>query len=343
MKKNRILWPIAWLILGILLGALSMFFWQTLRVESSMRGGADVVQKLLEDLKSREIKHRETASIQLAVLCQELDKEVSNIRYDAKASRSPLVRDHCIRVLGALAWNPLRTSRTKEELEKILTTDPDAKVRRSAAIALGELGGYASDAVPALLSATQNSEWGVRCSSVRSLGDIGVGTKECLEVLENLLRNDPYPMVRGAAAESLGKIGATDENTAVSLISGMSDESEDVRQKSAIAIGRLQLNETGIVNALREGLKWEESSDNVINPFWGLRDASAWALGQAGPKASAAIPDLETMLAKESDPEGSYAQYALDRIRGKTTETIPSPESSSWAPMGEFTRERRKE
>ena len=90
-----------------------------------------------------------------------------------------------------------------ERLIKALQ-DQEWEVRASAALALGNIGGGAGDAVPALIKALQDQDEWVRSRAAVALGRIG--SKDVVPVLIQAL-NDQSVSVRGNAAKVLDSIG----------------------------------------------------------------------------------------------------------------------------------------
>ncbi|HXW06221.1 MAG TPA: HEAT repeat domain-containing protein [Vicinamibacterales bacterium] len=85
----------------------------------------------------------------------------------------------------------------------VLVRDPDPRVRRRAALAIGRV--KLDEGVKPLLATLADSDAEVRAMACFALGLIGAGTAEA--ELAPLLA-DSEPLVRGRAAEALGSIGA---------------------------------------------------------------------------------------------------------------------------------------
>jgi len=77
-------------------------------------------------------------------------------------------------------------------------------VVRSAASALGAIGGDAKTVVPALIEALQHAHAPVRRSAAAALGRIGAGAKAALPALRHAL-TDPDESVRSDVAAALLK------------------------------------------------------------------------------------------------------------------------------------------
>jgi hypothetical protein len=195
--------------------------------------------------------------------------------------------------------------------------------RGAAAFALGDMG--AERAVPELLRMLEDHDRDVRNAAVRSLGRL-----RSVEAIEPLvaagvarrvpravanaalfeigpavvprlreLSTHPDPAMRADAVELLGLLG--DAGDAGSLLGGLRDRSERVREASADALGRLGAADArdALIEALHDGVP-------------SVRAAGARALGQLGGDRAAAA-----LLAVAREPgfaPASAAARALARI-----------------------------
>ena len=109
-------------------------------------------------------------------------------------------------------------------------SDPDAKVRRSAAFALGRIGDDALSAAPELVKRLrQDDEAGVRDTAAAAIGDIAKALKgngrnlwtESGGTLLYALKNDKAPPVRRGAAYALGAFGPLAGGTADALTAAL--------------------------------------------------------------------------------------------------------------------------
>ena len=97
-----------------------------------------------------------------------------------------------------------------------LVGDQDARVRRSAALAIGRVG--LADGVAPLVGALGDPEMEVRQMAAFSLGLLG--NRAALAPLVQALTDDESPVVRGRAAEALGRIGDRDAAQAIGRMVG---------------------------------------------------------------------------------------------------------------------------
>jgi len=128
--------------------------------------------------------------------------------------------------------------------------DPDADMRRDAAIALDVLaggwwqfpdGGARLDirpALPALLRALQDSDPGVRAWAARDVGDIGAPAAAAVPRLRAMLRG-PDAGSRAGACSALGAIGPAARIALPDLERALSDASPAVRGSARDAIASL--------------------------------------------------------------------------------------------------------
>ena len=103
----------------------------------------------------------------------------------------------------------------------IALENADADVRRTAASALGQIGGEV--AIPGLLTALEDSDDQVRWRAASALGEIG-GEATILGLLTAL--EDSNDQVRWSAAQALGKIGG--EAAIAALLTALEDLGLDV-------------------------------------------------------------------------------------------------------------------
>jgi len=140
--------------------------------------------------------------------------------------------------------------------------------RRTAAFALGKMGSFAADAVPAL---------------------------------KRTLQNDASPKVRDAAAFALGEIAkesiqaATDPQLAPLLSKALTDQAWPVRRSAAFALGCLDTGAAAAQDALENALR--DSAPEV-------RQNAAWALGRVGdsavPKLREALRDNDSFVKRDA-------------------------------------------
>src|SRR5262249_22746252 len=111
------------------------------------------------------------------------------------------------------------TARWVEEL-----ASPDARVRRSAAFALGKGSGLAVYTVPKLVRALKDPDAGVREAAASSLGESGPAAwQPAYPVFLEILPGDTNPRARRSAAFALGNLGRlalVEEDKSASAVRG---------------------------------------------------------------------------------------------------------------------------
>jgi beta-lactamase regulating signal transducer with metallopeptidase domain len=216
-------------------------------------------------------------------------------------------------------------------LVRILQSDPDAHVRRTAAWGLNDihtLGGR-----DALIRALRtDSDWEVREMSAWALADYRVDVAQ--SALVDGLR-DKNAKVRAICAWALGNIGS--KKDVGELESAASDSDEDVREAAIWAIGQMSVKSAPaiVVNALTD------NSERV-------RLVSAWALGEiADPSsANALVRAFQTETASEVRQAeiralaemGKMSQAVLDlalkssdpELRRRAVAVLAGSGNSSW-------------
>ncbi len=200
-------------------------------------------------------------------------------------------------------------------LVKVLKTDGDATLRRTAAWGLRE---YADTRVAdeALSEALRkDSDERVREMAAWSLGD-GNGTATSSAALSAAVRGDASESVRATAAWSLGRI---DNDGIAGLISALSDKSYKVRSRAVWAIGQLEPNTAppALIAMLRD-------------PDARTRELTAWALFRI--EDPAAVPALNDAIKRESDQKlqiayikalAATSENSIDALRPLLTSSDP--------------------
>lgn len=225
----------------------------------------------------------------------------------------------CLVELGAPAaqgQTPLFLGKSAESWQGELN-DANAKVRRSAAFALGRIGEDARSAAPALARRLlQDSDAGVRDMAAAALGDIARALKddagdlwrEASGTLVQALEKDSDAHVRRSAAYALGAFGKMGAPAAPMLRKALGDGDSSVRQNAAWALGQIGEGAGEAAGRLCECLKDK-------NPLV-RRDAAGalGALGKAG--ASGVAPLIELVRAEPDEVVKNAALASLANLAG---------------------------
>jgi hypothetical protein len=184
---------------------------------------------------------------------------------------------------------------------KILATDVDATVRRTAAWGLHDL--ETRDVREALMKALRSdADDRVREMAAWALGE--QGNDAAGPALSDALGKDKNLRVRYTAAWALGETEAKSEITA--LESAMSDSSAQIREVAAWSLGRIE--DKNASKALERGLT--DASKAV-------RLASTWALGQIEDRSAA--PAILAAFKGETDPDIRSAELRTLAVLGEIT------------------------
>jgi HEAT repeat protein len=233
----------------------------------------------------------------------------------------------CLAGLGVPAVQTSRADflgKSVEDWQKELSA-PDAKVRRSAAFALGRLGMEARSSVPILVRRLREDEEArVRDMVASALGDIIKALngdaedvwKKAAGTLVDVLKNDKNAHVRRAAAYALGTFGPPGSPAVPMLREALGDKDASVRQNAAWALGQIGEQAGEAVEALCKCL----GDEDVLV----CRDAAS-ALGSMGKNGAAGVSPL-IRLARE-EPDEVVKKTALDSLAH-----LAGPEHKEFAP-----------
>ena len=125
-----------------------------------------------------------------------------------------------------------------DTLRKELLESDEKITRMRAAIALGEMGEFAKDAIPTLVIAIKEDESSkIREEAAKALGKIGKGIPEAASALVNAMMDDESENVRIYAAESMADIG---EVAVPALLDVLRKENNiEVKEKTIAALGSI--------------------------------------------------------------------------------------------------------
>ncbi len=113
----------------------------------------------------------------------------------------------------------------------------DGLNRYKAAVALGNIGANAKDAIPELLAFLRNDD-DYRDGAAEALGKLGKGNEQVAAALAAALK-DSSVLVRKTAVISLGLIGPVSNTHLPAIKTLLNDPDEDVRQAAAATVQRL--------------------------------------------------------------------------------------------------------
>jgi beta-lactamase regulating signal transducer with metallopeptidase domain len=213
------------------------------------------------------------------------------------------------------AWGDPRALKENAQIDtgvlaRVLRTDKDALVRKSAAWVLQ---GH-PEGIPLLLERLRvDSD-----ESVREMAAWGLASGRSSVVsgaLAQALRSDRSSEVRSTAAWALGQMDAVDS---MALISALADEDGDVREHAIWAIGQHRF--TSVAPKLVPLLKDERQEVRLI---------AAWALGEMEDRST--IPALREAFPNERSSDVAQAEFRAlllmgDRSRELMDRAMQSPD-----------------
>lgn len=186
-----------------------------------------------------------------------------------------------------------------EHIIKMLS-DENSLVRRTAAEALSNFRASKGVVPPLLGLLKTEKDVAVKYVVIKVLGDIG--SASAVEPLKSIL-SDPYPLFRGEAVKSLGKIN--DPATYGIIVNMIKDEAEGVRIAAMEVSAKLKLK-----SALSLILK------NLDDPVAHVRKAAYEAMGQLGGEDEVKI--LRKRVIEEPDETvKSVAMNSIELIRSR--------------------------
>jgi HEAT repeat protein len=205
------------------------------------------------------------------------------------------------------------------------------KTKVDVVIALGELKDKAAPAVPELIAVLQTKDEYLRLQTAIALGNIG---KAAVTPLAKAVA-DPDADVRFYAVWALAFIGSDAKSASSAVVKALGDKSADVRRKAAYALMRIDPDPAEVIDPLAIALG--DGNDDVRNAaakaLAKLGEPAATALlklfktnddpkvrilvvktlGDIGPAAKAAIPQLKAFLL---DPTKGATQTAAEALAG---------------------------
>jgi HEAT repeat protein len=196
------------------------------------------------------------------------------------------------------------SSRAVQALRSALA-DPAAAVRAAASGALGLSGpGFVAEVTPDLLRMLDDADETVRARAADSLGRIGATDPAVVTALTGLLA-DTSSAIKVAAARSLGMLRSAAAPAVPALVTLFQDADEAVREAAAEAVGQIGTVPGHATATLAEGLT---SEDNMV------RARTAEALGTVGVAAADAASVLVVAAGDTNDLVRAKAVEALGKI-----------------------------
>jgi HEAT repeat protein len=223
------------------------------------------------------------------------------ILVEALSSDQP---DYCIPRIQLLHRIGRSAKDAVPKLVEIVEHSRDELVRERAVEALAVVGNDSPLSLQAIMRSLDDSSAAVRGAAAESLGRIGAGAHGSIQELATTLSKEKDAEVRTKIVVALGSIGHS-AGSMKALMAALQDPAVDVRAEAAESIGSFGMKAKDAVLPLANGLK---------DPHPRVRHESAEALGKIGPDARAAIPFLRKALLDADERVAGEARAALDRI-----------------------------
>lgn len=190
-----------------------------------------------------------------------------------------------VRAINALLQaGPEARSATPALLAVLADPDPGF-LHPLAVVALSRIG---ADAVPELQKALDHKTPSVRARAAFTLGLIGSAARAAVPALIKSLK-DADASVREGAAEALGRLANAGRPGVPALQAALEDADPSVQTEAAVALWRIAADPRG-VSVLRKAIVGENLT---------LAKRAAAGLGEIGPKAKEAAPELRRVLANK--------------------------------------------
>jgi HEAT repeat protein len=200
-----------------------------------------------------------------------------------------------------------------DDLSKFLK-DTNRDLRRSAALALGKIGGTAArQAIPVLVEALNDDD-----ASVRELGANGLALLAAAERAVREQQTGPIRMPIPASAmdwlpaDAVAKLGLA-----------LSDRSPDVRRNAALALTHIDKRSGEVIGPLLrvvQSQEKEEMQSQEKEELRRLRHYAAEAISNSGESINTVVPELLKIIQNERDPRiRQLAVWSLRHLRDPKT------------------------
>jgi HEAT repeat protein len=288
-------------------------------------------QRLIAALTDRSAATRTAAVGALANFPRGLDPVIPRL-IQISAQDAPGERTACTRALSQIKPSAISAAAVPALVTGL--KNPDRDLRFQVVSLLARLGPAATTAIPAFI-ATLNEPidsdqtsmgegnqattvyTGPAHEAARALGEIAPGTPsapEAIAALAEVVRAGA-PQRRSSAADALAEFGPTAEAAIPDLIQmlkenapGKNSVAERNAEVAAAALARIAAGThsvASVITALRDALR---------PPARGTRVAAIRALGELGPQAAAAIPDIRALVQDRESSVRKAASKALESL-----------------------------
>jgi HEAT repeat protein len=158
----------------------------------------------------------------------------------------------------------------------------------------------------------------VREHALHVLGDLGKENPEAVPILIVALKDENY-LNRKDAAVALGAIGPPAQAAVPDLITALKDKNVTVRRSAAVSLGQIHADPQQTIPALLAAIK--AGGDGYV------RSHSVDSIGDFGPEAESAIPDLANLL-----KDKALARHAVAALMHVGPAALPTFEQALSSP-----------
>ncbi|MBC7816629.1 MAG: HEAT repeat domain-containing protein, partial [Planctomycetaceae bacterium] len=181
----------------------------------------------------------------------------------------------------------------------------EKNVRIAAIYALIKTQSKLETVIPLLTTLFRDPDDGVRLNAVVALGKLGEPARDGATALCDVLSNDGNASVRRSAAKSLGQILVKSEAVIAALTAASKDADLGLRRNSRDALIALGIDRKLTIPSLITELK-DKDVDRI--------DKTLTTLGDIGPDAQDALPEVMRLISHESPVIRGYAAIAVGKI-----------------------------
>ena len=257
------------------------------------------LRKAIQRLGSGDENARHNAALDIANMRSKAAPALEEILKIISADPSAKVRRTLLR---SVAYMKERAVTATDRLLALLADrGEDVTVRAGAAFALGSIGDAAAKAVPDLIRAAGHHDTNLKQAALRALGEIGPKAAEAVPVIVGALSDGRTLAVRQAVV-ALGDIGPAAAAAAPALIAKLPGGDERLVKSIGLAVGRMGPK---VAPQLAEGI----ASDNA-----NTRAGSALALGCLEPAEKSRAATLEGLFADDESMVRLCAVMGLERM-----------------------------
>jgi HEAT repeat protein len=264
-------------VLAVLPIAVAVFLWVVAR--------RDPVESLVASVKKEYIPHPDDYPLALQVKDAGLANRAASRVLELLDDEDPEIRKRAAEALAQIGADSSLI--VPKLLEKRF--DPDTSVRKAVLWALARARPTSDAVIDLFLERTGGKDSEVKIGAACTLTYMWPQAKRTLPmILPVLIKALEDPRSKGAAAESLGRIGA-EARDAIPRLHRMAstDDNEYSRTEAVTALRKIEGDTDFIISALIDLLKCDESY---------CRRYAARTLGDIGPGAERAIAALEYIL-----------------------------------------------